>query len=111
MTTSAWKSTAEGYPDDSEEVIVCFVRARRIAGEVSYQVTTAWHVSRYQVEASSDWYDDSDAEYNEEEDTYYLPEGWYQSIQSIDIFHSLTAEVVYWRHLPMAPHQTYMSAL
>lgn len=90
-----WISVCDDMPKNGKSVLVTYINClgnrRRI---VSY------FVERYSVPANAD--DDGD-EYCEEDDTYYLIEGWYEQQDNSDDYASIyitEGEVDFWRELP-----------
>jgi hypothetical protein len=65
-------------------------------------IVRACYFGKFQEESGSDgeWY-----EYNEADDTYYIPEGWYECISNWDEYSSIKihGEVTHWMPLPAAP--------
>ncbi len=62
----------------------------------------AKYTEQYSEEANTD---DDWVEYNEADDTYYYPAGWYEMIDNWDDFNFVTInhEVTHWQPLPAAP--------
>lgn len=74
--TDFWTPITETPPKDIPLIIrICYPQ-----GGIEYRL--AMYASRYSLQADEDWEDDG--EYNEGNDTYYCPEGWYEKSASHD---------------------------
>ena len=51
------------------------------------------------------WDEDLDLEYNEELDSYMVPEGWWESVTYSESFGEITDSVVGWTELPKIPSE------
>ena len=68
----------------------------------SRSVCARWIPAKFNSD-ESDNYDGDFLEYDEDSDTYYWPEGWYEVIENCDDYGSVTiheGEVTHWRPLP-----------
>ena len=74
MMPDFWKPIAEAPPKDVPLLIrICYPQ-----GGIEYR--SAKFVSKYSMPADEDWEDE--CEYDEETNTYYCPEGWYEKSAS-----------------------------
>jgi hypothetical protein len=68
----------------------------------SRTVCARWIPAKFET-ADSDTYDDDFLEYDEESDTFYWPEAWYEEIENWDDYGSVKineGEVTHWQPLP-----------
>jgi hypothetical protein len=68
----------------------------------SRTVCARWIPAKFET-ADSDAYDDDFLEYDEESDTFYWPEAWYEAIENWDDYGSVKineGEVTHWQPLP-----------
>ena len=93
---SEWISVKDRLP----EGIACLAFYKNNLGR--NRIVKAKYTKKYTVEAS---YDDEWLEYNEDDDTFYYPEGWYEMIDNWDDYSFVTInhEVTHWMPLPTPP--------
>ena len=92
-----WRPASE-LPEKDQIVIATYLNSNGKRRSVR-----AVYVRQYEEELDYD--DDSDYEYNEENDTYYLKEGWYELIDNWDDYSSVAiveGVVDYWMPMPPA---------
>lgn len=65
------------------------------------RVIKARFISKFTEENAEEW-----AEYNEEKDEYYTPEGWYEMIDNWDEYESVKMYEIptHWQFLPEPPN-------
>ncbi len=68
------------------------------------KIVRAIYCKKHTVEAGSD---DEFFEYDEESDSYYLPEGWYERIDFWDDYSSvfINSDITHWMPLPTPPKE------
>lgn len=93
--TELWRS-----PDEKpgEEPVMVITKSNHGGKERIHRVAGMW-IERFTEEAGAEEW----AEYNEEKDEYYLPEGWYeQQLYNSDdcAYWLISDEVVAWMPLP-----------
>jgi len=96
-----WIPVSEMLPDNKQAVLVsCIYHGKRFTQK-------ATHIARKTVLAEdflSDEYDCSSVEeYDEENDTYWVREGWWEDSLEADTNWALTGEVTHWQPLPPPP--------
>jgi hypothetical protein len=96
-----WIKVSERLPDNKQAVLVsCIYHGKRFTQK-------ATHIARKTVLAEdflSDEYDCSSVEeYDEENDTYWVREGWWEDSLEADTNWALTGEVTHWQPLPPPP--------
>jgi hypothetical protein len=92
-----WRSVSE-LPEEDQIVIATYLNSYGKRRRVR-----AVYIRQYEEESDYDY--DSDYEYNEENDTYYLKEGWYELIDNWDDYSSVAiveGVVDYWMPMPPA---------
>jgi len=90
-----WRPASE-LPKEDQIVIATYLNSYGKRRRVR-----AVYIRQYEEELDYD--DDSDYEYNEENDTYYLKEGWYELIDNWSDYSSVAVcegEVDYWMQMP-----------
>lgn len=90
-----WISVKDRLPDK-----VCLAYYKNEFG--NERIVKAKYTTQYSEEANTD---DDWVEYNEADDTYYYPAGWYEMIDNWGDFSFVTinSEVTHWQPLPPLP--------
>lgn len=101
-----WIPCSEKLPDNRVSVIVCYREWQQYAKRYAYTIVVGWYAREHSVKENvfSEWEDDCD--YNEEDDEYYIREGWYEFTTqgNSDLFSwYINAEVIAWMPLPEPP--------
>lgn len=97
-----WIPCNVALPKTEEEVSVTCEHLD-IYGKPHRYVCKAYHVDRYTVRADFDYWDEGCDEYCEEDDQYYVLEGWYECIHNWGDYSSVRItedKVVAWCPLP-----------
>lgn len=76
-----WIPCSERLPKTEEKVFVTCEHLD-IYGKPHRYVCKAYHVDRYTVRADFDYWDEGCDEYREEDDQFYVLEGWYEYIHN-----------------------------
>ena len=104
---NGWISCSVAMPPVETEVFIVAKRKYR-GGEVRYIATTAMYEDGTVLENDSCWcWQDIEVEWEEENDYYIIPQGWWESrhYNPDDIYdNAVDDEVVAWQPLP-APYQ------
>lgn len=99
-TVGGWISVKDRMPESGKHVLVtCEIRP--IGRKSRQYVCEAFYAGKYCIsDVSAD--DDIAYDYNEEEDEYYLKEGWYECIHNWDEYSSIVILdfVTHWMPLP-----------
>jgi hypothetical protein len=96
---SAWFSVDNAMPKPGKAVVVSQVNGygRRNVITACYLPRMNWEVESWECD-EEEWCD-----YDEEEDIYYYPEGWYEFGYEMDTYHHISATVTHWMPLPEPP--------
>lgn len=94
-----WISVTEALPESGVHVLAC-CRVKWLGGGGRSYVCDAFY-SAPKTEVCS-YNDDIDAEYDEETDEYYMPEGWWEVIKNWDEYSCVAIAdfVTHWMPLP-----------
>ena len=100
---SEWISVSERLPESGAHCLLC-CELRCIDGTRRPYVCDGFHVERFNIKASG-VDDDVVTEYNEEDDEYYINEGWYEVIKNWGEYSCIVIDdfVTHWMPLPEAP--------
>ena len=97
-----WISVNQEKPESGVHVLLCCQTASG-----GRYVCDGYFAERWKVEIPAYNYGDCDCEYSEENDVYYLAEGWYEVIKNWDDFGSIDIydAVTHWAKLPELPKE------
>ena len=100
---SEWISAEETLPESGVHCLLC-CDIKCIDGTHRQYVCDGYYAERWK-EGCCYVDDDAAIEYNEENDEYYLLEGWYEVIKNWDDYNSIAIDdtVTHWMPLPEAP--------
>jgi len=96
---SEWISVEDGRPKTTGNVLAYYLN-----GHKKYRIVKAFYVPKHTVE--SDGEDETYDEYCEEEDRYFLQQGWYECIDNWGDFSSVfihEGTVTHYQPLPPPP--------
>jgi len=98
-----WIPCSERLPENRVDVLICYREWQKYAKRYAYTIVNGWYARKYSVKENvfSEWEMDSD--YKEDEDEFYIPEGWYEFTTqgNADLMNwYINAEVVAWMPLP-----------
>lgn len=109
-TAVGWISVEDELPQSGEHVLVCCEIHSLNPNGMSKRryICDGYYAAKHSIAdgcRGSDYYDAYD--YDEEEDEYYLKEGWYEVIKNWDEYSGVVIEdfVKYWMPLPELPEE------
>ena len=94
-----WISVTERLPESGVHVLLSCK-----CGSCAY-VCDGFHTEKYSK--PTQFYEDIDADYNEDTDEYYFPEGWWEVIKNWDDYSCVAIEdtITHWMPLPEPPKE------
>lgn len=102
-----WISVEDRLPENEQDVIICVERRyysdpNRLARII---VKAFYTDGKHDTEHSAYSWDSDymDMEYNEENDAYLIPEGWWESVEYGEEFSAVSDYVTNWMPLPELP--------
>ena len=101
-----WIPVTERLPESGEHVLAaCEIRS--IYGGKKTYVCEAFYAAQHTLPEGNYSADDEFFDYDEEEDEYYLKEGWYEAIHNWDEYFSVVIEdfLTHWMPLPEPPKE------
>ena len=110
VTVQEWIAVDERLPENEQDVIICAERRHysnpnrfiRIVAKAFY--TDGKHDTDH---TAYNWNNDYiDMEYDEEDDVYLIPEGWWESIEYGEEFSVVSDFVTHWMPLPEPPKES-----
>ena len=104
VTTQEWISVKDELPENGAHVLLC-CEMRGYGGEIAGKYVCDGYYAETNKIIAGGFPDECNCEYSEEDDEYYLCEGWYEVIKNWDDYNSVTVEdfVTHWMPLPEPP--------
>lgn len=99
-----WIPVGLRMPESGTHVLVC-CRFKYVGGRGGMYVCDAFHTDPKTIPC--DYSDDIDADYDEETDEFYFPEGWWEVIKNRDDYSAVVIydTVTHWMPLPEPPKE------
>ena len=104
VTVQEWISVKDRLPENGVHVLLC-CEIHRYGGEIAGKYVCDGYYAEANKIIAGGFPDECDCEYSEEDDEYYLREGWYEVIKNWDDYNSVAVEdlVTHWMPLPELP--------
>ena len=105
VTVQEWISVEERLPESGVHVLLC-CEVRYGGGIAGKYVCYGYYAEANKIVAGG-FPDECNCEYSEEDDEFYLREGWYEVIKNWDDFDSVPVEnfVTHWMPMPELPRR------
>ena len=100
-----WIPVTERLPENEKDVLIAFTR-KGLNGDIYRCVGMAFHTDGKTTteDTSYSWeLDNVDMEYDEKNDAYIIPEGWWETVNFAENFTAVDMRVTHWMPLPEAP--------
>ena len=106
VTVPQWISVDDRLPENGVHVLLC-CEIHRYGGEIAGKYVCDGYYAEANKIIAGGFPDECDCEYSEEDDEYYLCEGWYEVIKNWDDYNSVAVEdfVTHWMQLPELPKE------
>lgn len=106
VTVQEWISVEDRLPESGVHVLIC-CEMHRYGGEIAGKYVCDGYYAEANKIIAGGFPDECDCEYSEEDDEYYLCEGWYEVIKNWDDYNSVVVEdfVTHWMPLPQPPKE------
>ena len=106
VTVQEWISVKDRLPESGVHVLIC-CEMHRYGGEIAGKYVCDGYYAEANKIIAGGFPDECNCEYSEEDDEYYLCEGWYEVIKNWDDYSSVTVEdfVTHWMPMPLAPEE------
>ena len=104
VTVQEWISVDDRLPENGVHVLLC-CEVHGYGGEIVGKYICDGYYAEANKIIAGGFPDECNCEYSEEDDEYYLCEGWYENIKNWDDYNSVTVEdfVTHWMPLPLPP--------
>ena len=104
VTVQEWVSVDDRLPESGAHVLIC-CEMHRYGGKIAGKYVCDGYYAEANKIIADGFPDECDCEYSEEDDEYYLCEGWYEVIKNWDDYNSVAVEdfVTHWMPIPEPP--------
>ena len=99
-----WISVKDRLPESGVYVLIC-CEMHRYGGEIAGKYVCDGYYAEANKIIAGGFPDECYYEYSEEDDEYYLREGWYEVVKNWDDYNSVAVEdfVTHWMPIPDLP--------
>ena len=106
VTVQEWISVDDRLPESGVHVLIC-CEMHRYGGEIAGKYVCDGYYAEANKIIAGGFPDECNCEYSEEDDEYYLCEGWYEVIKNWDDYNSVAVEdfVTHWMPMPELPRR------
>ena len=106
VTVQEWISVDDRLPESGAHVLIC-CEMHRYGGEIAGKYVCDGYYAEANKIIAGGFPDECNCEYSEEDDEYYLCEGWYEVIKNWDDYNSVAVEdfVTHWMPMPELPRR------
>lgn len=107
--SAMWISVKEEMPKNEVPVLIAAKRMGAYGKTYRFSMT-AFHTDgkSFTIDSLYSWNDDCvEMEYDEEEESYIVPEGWWEDVRCGDEFNMIDSDIVvtHWMPLPLPPKE------
>ena len=101
VTVQEWIPVKDRLPESGVHVLIC-CEMHRYGGEIAGKYVCDGYYAEANKIIAGGFPDECNCEYSEEDDEYYLCEGWYEVVKNWDDFNSVAVEdfVTHWMPMP-----------
>ncbi len=96
-----WINADDQLPPSGQKVIVCFKNPFGYLWRTVAMYQKQYTLICNETEMVHDW-----AEYHDELDEYFVPEGWYEDMYESETSWHLSQKILFWHELPDLPQTT-----
>lgn len=104
-----WISVKDRLPENEQDVLICAERRHYCdPNKFIHIIVKAFYTDgKHDSEHSAYTWDicNIDMDYDEECDTYIIPEGWWESVEYAEEFSAVDDKVTHWMSLPDLPKE------
>lgn len=101
-----WINVNDKFPENEKDVLICVKRKNYDSNKYIRFVSKAFYTDgNHNTEESIYTWDNCNFDYDEETDSYIIPEGWWEAVDYSDTFGEVDDFVTHWQYLPSLPEE------